>query len=134
MTDSLDSLSPPRREAAVYEMSRGLAFIGFTRQVLEKKNAAADPHAQRLYYALEPPAGIHGVNRDLLVDIDETGVWMACCRRTRGHAPRGESATTNAPYNVGKKYTAILAIDTGGSSATRSRTSKELQARYSWRF
>jgi hypothetical protein len=43
--------------------------------------------------------GIHGVNRDLLVDIDETGVWMACCRRTKGHAPRGQSATTHAPYN-----------------------------------
>jgi transposase len=54
------------------------------------------------------------VDRDLLVDIDETGVWMACCRRTRGHAPRGESATTHSPYNVGKKYTVILAIDTGG--------------------
>ena len=54
------------------------------------------------------------MNRDLLVDIDETGVWMACCRRTRGHAPRGESAATHSPYNVGKKYTVILAIDTGG--------------------
>ena len=95
-------------------MSRGLAFIGFTRQVLEKKNAATNPDAPRLYFQLPPPAGINGVDRDLLVDIDETGVWMACCRRTRGHAPRGESATTHAPYNVGKKYTVILAIDTGG--------------------
>ena len=97
-----------------YEISRGLAFIGFTRKILERENNKADEGARQLYFQLQPPQGILGVNRNILVDVDECGVWLAVCRRKYGHAPSGQSASTRAPYNVGKKYTVILAIDLGG--------------------
>jgi transposase len=85
-----------------------------TRQVLGKSNNKADEGARLAYYTLPPPHGIAGVHPDRLVDIDETGVWLAVCRRKLGHVPRGEKGETHAPYSVGKKYTVTLAIDTGG--------------------
>lgn len=107
-------LACSRREMEGYEISRGLAFLGFTRKVLERENNMVDEGARQLYFQLPPPQGIFGVNRDILVDVDETGVWLAVGRRRYGHAPSGQSASTHAPYNVGKKYSVILAIDTGG--------------------
>ena len=88
--------------------------MGFTRKVLEKKSAQADYGAQLAYFELPHPMGVLGVNRDDLIDIDESGVWLCVCRRVRGHAPRGQSAATHSPYNEGKKYTVIMAIDTAG--------------------
>ena len=88
--------------------------MGFTRKVLEKKSDQADYGAQLAYFELPPPMGVLGVNRDDLIDIDESGVWLCVCRRVRGHAPRGQSAATHSPYNEGKKYTVIMAIDTAG--------------------
>ena len=88
--------------------------MGFTRKVLEKKSAQADYGAQLAYFELPPPMGILGVNRDDLIDIDESGVWLFVCRRSRGHAPSGQSAATHSPYNEGKRFTVIMAIDTAG--------------------
>ena len=85
-----------------------------TRQVLGKSNNKADEGARLAYFTLPPPNGVAGVHPDRLVDVDETGVWLAVCRRRYGHVPRGEKGETHAPYQVGKKYTATLAIDTGG--------------------
>lgn len=88
--------------------------MGFTRKVLKKKSAQADYGAQLGYFEFPPPLGVRGVNRDDLIDIDESGVWLCVCRRSRGHAPKGQSAATHSPYNEGKKFTVILAIDTAG--------------------
>ena len=88
--------------------------MGMSRKVLEKKNAKEDEGARLLYFALPPPHGINGVERARLVDVDECGVWLATCRRKYGHVDIGKKAATNAPYNVGKKFTVILAIDVGG--------------------
>ena len=85
-----------------------------TRQVLGKSNNKADEGARLAYFTLPPPNGVAGVHPDRLVDVDETGVWLAVCRRRHGHVPRGEKGETHAPYQVGKKYTVTLAIDTGG--------------------
>ena len=85
-----------------------------TRQVLGKSNNKADEGARLAYFTLPPPHGVAGVHPDRLVDVDETGVWLAVCRRRYGHVPRGEKGETHAPYQVGKKYTVTLAIDTGG--------------------
>ena len=88
--------------------------MGYTRKILEKQSEGADPALIDAYFALDPPHGVHNIPRERLIDIDETGVWLAVIRRKYGHAPKGAKAGTKAPYNVGKKYTAIIAIDMHG--------------------
>lgn len=85
-----------------------------TRKVLERTSQNADPGARLAYFALPPPNGVLGVPRAELVDVDETGVWMMVCRRRYGHVESGKNAATHAPYNEGKKYSVILAIDITG--------------------
>ena len=97
-----------------HKVSRALTLMGYTRKILEKQSEGADQALIEAYFVLDPPHGINGVPRERLVDVDETGVWLACIRRKYGHAPKGEKAGTKAPYNVGKKYTAIIAIDMHG--------------------
>lgn len=88
--------------------------MGYTRKVLEKTTERVSQEMLDLYFQMEPPGGVFGVPRERLIDVDETGVWLAVIRRKYGHAIKGEKAGTVAPYNVGKKYTAILAIDIHG--------------------
>ena len=95
-------------------MSRALKLMGYTRKVLEKTTERVSQEMLDLYFQMEPPGGVFGVPRERLIDVDETGVWLAVIRRKYGHAIKGEKAGTVAPYNVGKKYTAILAIDIHG--------------------
>lgn len=62
----------------MYHVSRGYLFLGLTRKIMEKTNEDADDAL--LYFQSPPPVGVHGVNRHILVDVDETGIWLAVCR------------------------------------------------------
>ena len=93
-----------------------------TRQVLGKTNNKADEGARLAYFAMPPPHGIADVDPDRLVDVDETGVWLAVCRRKTGHVHRGEKGETHAPYSVGKKYTKKYNLRRGGVTNIRDVT------------
>jgi hypothetical protein len=68
--------------------------------------------------------------------------WSAnpICWRKYGHAQRGQHAGTHAPYNVGTKWSIILAIDTGGlvtyliTNSPGTTTIIFYQVRHSQRF
>lgn len=88
--------------------------MGITRKVLEKTSHNADEGARLAYFAFPPPHGVLGVPRADLVDVDETGVWLMCCRRRYGMVESGKNAATHAPYPEGKKFSVILAISIAG--------------------
>jgi len=45
---------------------------------------------------LTPPHGVFNVPRDLLIDIDETGIMLYSSERGFGHALRGQRAVVRS--------------------------------------
>lgn len=62
---------------------------------------------------LPPPAGVFGVDRDLLVDVDEFGTQLCNTTRRKGWAPVGETPKPDLPTKVGPKRSTILAVSHG---------------------
>jgi len=82
-------------------------------KVLGKTNPMMDEGARCAYFSQPPPIGVTGVDVNNIVDVDETGVWLAWCRRKRGHVMRGDQAETDTPYNVNQNFSCIISIDIG---------------------
>jgi transposase len=77
---------------------------------------------------LTPPHGVFNVPRDLLIDIDETGIMLYSSERGFGHALRGQRAVVRSHPARGTKYTLILAIARNGFvrwRITKSNTSTQ---------
>ena len=79
-------------------------------QELHGQEWKRDEADRGLFWQLPPPAGIFGVDRETIIDIDESGVMMGTASRSSGHAMIGEQATMRMPTKVGTKDTIILAV------------------------
>jgi hypothetical protein len=75
-----------------WQVSRGWQFLGFSRKQPTNKNAKQDPTDQQAYLYLPPPAGVYGVNCQLIIDVDEFGTQLFNINRPLAHAPRGQKA------------------------------------------
>jgi transposase len=95
-----------------WQVSRGWQFLGFSRKQPTNKNAKQDPTDQQAYLYLPPPAGVYGVNCQLIIDVDEFGTQLFNVNMPLAHAPRGQKAVQVAPTKIGKKYTTIIAACT----------------------
>jgi hypothetical protein len=65
---------------------------------------------REIFWNVDFPAGIVGINRADLIDIDETGLFIESSTRTHGKAMIGRRVREVGPYGHSTKFTLIMAI------------------------
>ena len=69
---------------------------------------------RRLFWSEPPPVGCHGLDRNLLIDVDEAGLSLNSCVRSYGKARRGQRVVEAGSYTRARTWNLILAIDANG--------------------
>ena len=61
-------------------------------KLIHRDPIEVDEHVRRIYWTSSPPFGIHGVHPTLLVDMDETFIFIdiTAHQRERGHCFIGQ--------------------------------------------
>ena len=90
--------------------------LGFTRKVGSTTANQAflriNIIKRNMFWNMAPPLGINGVNRHVLIDIDEAGIFLTHANRKYGKALSGIEVRQNGIYGHRQKYTLIMAIST----------------------
>ena len=92
--------------------------LGFTRKVGSSRAfqslLAHNQMRRQLFWSQPPPVGVHGLDRNRLIDIDEGGFSITSSVRSHGKAYRCVRVVQSGSYTRTRPWNLILAIDAQG--------------------
>ncbi|KXZ41197.1 hypothetical protein GPECTOR_659g783 [Gonium pectorale] len=93
-----------------YQISRAYTFIGYSIKVPEERDVRRDEGDRIAFFTFPPPAGIHGVPCESLVDTDEFGICMYDTQKRLAVSPIGQTPILNMDTMPGSKLSVILSV------------------------